>query len=53
MTTELKKLTRAEVNEHNSNKSAWVIIGNKVYNVTKFLDEVWWFIFYYYYLSSI
>jgi cytochrome b involved in lipid metabolism len=34
-----KRLTRSEVAEHNSNKSAWVIIGNKVYDVTKFLDE--------------
>lgn len=34
-----RKLTRAEVSEHNSNKSAWIIIGNKVFDVTKFLDE--------------
>ncbi|KAI1730631.1 cytochrome b5-like heme/Steroid binding domain-containing protein [Ditylenchus destructor] len=31
--------TRAEVAEHNSNGSAWIIIGNKVFDVTKFLDE--------------
>jgi len=31
--------TRAEVAEHNSNKSNWVIIGNKIYDVTKFMDE--------------
>uniref|UniRef100_A0A1I7XGF1 C2H2-type domain-containing protein n=1 Tax=Heterorhabditis bacteriophora TaxID=37862 RepID=A0A1I7XGF1_HETBA len=29
-----------DVAEHNSNKSAWFVIGNKVYDVTKFLDEV-------------
>lgn len=34
-----KKFTRAEVAEHNSSSSAWIIIGNKVYDVTKFLDE--------------
>ncbi|VDL80003.1 unnamed protein product [Nippostrongylus brasiliensis] len=33
------KLTRKEVAEHNSNKSTWFVIGNKVYDVTKFLDE--------------
>lgn len=32
--------TRADVARHNSANSAWVIIGNKVYDVTKFLDEV-------------
>uniref|UniRef100_A0A915EQ05 Cytochrome b5 n=1 Tax=Ditylenchus dipsaci TaxID=166011 RepID=A0A915EQ05_9BILA len=32
-------LSRAQVAEHNSNSSAWIIIGNKVYDVTKFLDE--------------
>lgn len=35
----VSRLTRAQVAEHNSNKSAWIIIGNKVYDVTKFLDE--------------
>lgn len=35
-----KTLTRAEVARHNSNKDVWIIIGNKVYDVTKFLDEV-------------
>ncbi|CAD5231303.1 unnamed protein product [Bursaphelenchus okinawaensis] len=34
-----EKFTRAEVAEHNSNKDVWMIIGNKVFDVTKFLDE--------------
>lgn len=36
----LRKLTRKEVEEHNSTKSSWIVIGNKVYDVTEFLDEV-------------
>jgi len=35
----MKKITRAEVAEHNSNKSVWIIINNNVFDVTKFLDE--------------
>ena len=31
--------TKAEVASHNSDKSCWVIIANKVYDVTKFLDD--------------
>ncbi|KAI6191782.1 Cytochrome b5 heme-binding domain-containing protein [Aphelenchoides bicaudatus] len=37
--TGTKTYTRAEVAEHNSNKSNWIIIGNKIYDVTKFMDE--------------
>ncbi|KJH51457.1 cytochrome b5-like Heme/Steroid binding domain protein [Dictyocaulus viviparus] len=33
------KFTRKEVLEHNNNTSTWIVIGNKVYDVTKFLDE--------------
>ncbi|RCN35076.1 cytochrome b5 domain protein [Ancylostoma caninum] len=33
-------LTRKEVSQHNTNKSAWFVVGNKVYDVTKFLDEI-------------
>ncbi|VDO29735.1 unnamed protein product [Haemonchus placei] len=33
------KLTRKEVADHNSNKSTWFVLGNKVYDVTKFLEE--------------
>lgn len=36
---DLKQLTLKEIAEHNTNKSAWLVIGNKVYDVTKFLDE--------------
>ncbi|XP_067951157.1 cytochrome b5-like isoform X2 [Watersipora subatra] len=28
-----------EIKEHNNGKSAWLIIHDKVYDVTKFLDE--------------
>ncbi|CAD5233330.1 unnamed protein product [Bursaphelenchus xylophilus] len=34
-----RKFTRAEVAKHNTNKDVWMIIGNKVFDVTKFLDE--------------
>lgn len=37
---ELRQITRAEVTEHTSGKSAWFVIGNKVYDITKFMDEV-------------
>lgn len=30
----------SEVEERNSFKSTWIIINNKVYDVTKFLEEV-------------
>jgi len=35
----LKLFTRAQVAEHNSSKSAWIILDNKIYDITKFLDE--------------
>lgn len=31
----------SEIEEQNSFKSTWIIIHNKVYDVTKFLEEVW------------
>jgi cytochrome b involved in lipid metabolism len=34
-----KNYTKAEVATHNSEQSCWVILGNKVYDVTKFLDD--------------
>ncbi|KAF7638660.1 Cytochrome b5 heme-binding domain-containing protein [Meloidogyne graminicola] len=33
------QFTRSEVAERNSSNNCWIIIGNKVYDVTKFLDE--------------
>jgi cytochrome b involved in lipid metabolism len=36
----VSKYNREEIAKHNSNKSNWIIIGNKVYDVTKFMDEV-------------
>ena len=36
---QLKTITRAEVKEHSSEDDCWVIIANKVYDVTPFLDE--------------
>ncbi|KAM3728751.1 Cytochrome [Dirofilaria immitis] len=32
-------MTRAEVAKHNTGNSSWVCIGNKVYDLTAFLDE--------------
>jgi len=37
--SELKRYTKAQVSEHNSLKSSWVILDDKIYDVTKFLDE--------------
>ena len=34
-----KIITLAEVAEHKDRGSCWVVIHNKVYDVTKFLDE--------------
>ncbi|XP_055390618.1 cytochrome b5 [Condylostylus longicornis] len=34
-----KEYTLAEVLEHNSNKSTWLVIHNNVYDVTEFLNE--------------
>eukprot|EP00051_Salpingoeca_urceolata_P005466 m.73459 g.73459 ORF g.73459 m.73459 type:complete len:128 (-) comp14350_c1_seq2:115-498(-) len=35
----LKIITKAEVAKKNTNKDCWLIIEDKVYDVTKFLDE--------------
>ena len=40
MTTETKIFRIEEVKIHNSVKSSWVIIHNKVYDITKFLEDV-------------
>uniref|UniRef100_A0A8R1XSH0 Cytochrome b5 n=1 Tax=Onchocerca volvulus TaxID=6282 RepID=A0A8R1XSH0_ONCVO len=37
--TEIKQMTRAQVAEHNTSNSLWICIGNKVYDLTKYLDE--------------
>lgn len=34
-----KTITLAEVAEHKDRNSCWVVIDNRVYDVTKFLDE--------------
>jgi len=39
MTTETKIFRIEEVKIHNSVKSSWVIIHNKVYDITKFLED--------------
>ena len=38
--TTLKKFSLKEVSEHTDKKSTWLIIHDKVYDVTKFLEEV-------------
>ena len=40
MSSEKKTYCLEEVKQHRSAKSAWIIVHNKVYDVTKFLDEV-------------
>lgn len=35
-----KKITLEEVKKHNAAGSSWLVIHNKVFDVTKFLDEV-------------
>lgn len=37
---EKKVITRAQVAEHKTNKDCWFVIHGEVYDVTKFLDEV-------------
>jgi len=39
MTTETKIFRLEEVKKHNSVKSSWVVIHNKVYDITKFLED--------------
>lgn len=38
--TEIKQYSLAEIATHNSNKSAWIVIHNNIYDVTAFLNEV-------------
>lgn len=35
-----KEFTRAEVSQHKTPDNIWIIIGNSIYDVTKFLEEV-------------
>ena len=35
-----KVIRLSEIKEHNNSKSIWIIVHDKVYDVTKFLDEV-------------
>lgn len=39
-----KEFTLAQVKEHNNKADVWIIIRDKVYDVTKFLSEVRYFI---------
>lgn len=40
-TEEEKKIySLQDVQKHDSNKSLWLVIHNRVYDITKFLDEV-------------
>lgn len=36
----VKYYTLEEIRKHNHNKSTWLILHHKVYDVTKFLEEV-------------
>lgn len=40
METEAKTYTLAEIEKHNEKNSAWLLIHNAVYDVTKFMEEV-------------
>lgn len=35
-----REFTRAEVSQHKTPDNIWIIIGERVYDVTKFLEEV-------------
>ena len=39
-TPAVKSYTLDEINEHNNGKSCWLIVDDRVYDVTKFLEEV-------------
>ena len=36
----LKQFTWEEVRQHNNSSSLWIVVNNKVYDVTKFMEEV-------------
>ncbi|XP_010912953.1 cytochrome b5 [Elaeis guineensis] len=39
MGSDAKVYTLKEVSQHNTNKDCWLVIGGKVYDVTKFLED--------------
>lgn len=41
----VQEYTTAQIKEHNSKSSVWVLIENDVYDVTPFLNEVIGFFF--------
>lgn len=41
---DIKKYTHAQVKEHNNENDLWLIINDKVYDVTKFMKEVSFFL---------
>lgn len=49
-TVSTKLYTRAEVLKHNESNDLWLIIHNKVYDVTSFLDKVFNHVFIYIYI---
>ena len=40
MTSEKKVYTLKEVEKHNSDNDVWMVIHDRVYDLTKFLNEV-------------
>lgn len=41
---EVKTFTYAQVKEHNNAEDVWIVVRDKVYDVTKFLKEVYLFL---------
>lgn len=46
-TVELNFISREEVAAHKNENDYWIIIHDKVYDVSKFLNEVHFFYFFY------
>ena len=47
---ELKTFNWEEIKGHKDSKSSWVVIYDRIYDVTKFLEEVIIFLFHRYHL---